>query len=122
MICNNCRQEIPKGEEMNFRGKVFCEDCYVEALSIPKTCDVAAVYSARKTREAAGQKGTEGLTPLQKEIYEYVKEKGRVTPEALAEKFDTTLAEIQRQFATLRHCELLKGTKIDGVVYLEIMN
>lgn len=121
MICTNCSQEIPAGEEMNFRGKVLCEDCYVEALSIPKTCDVAAVYSAKKSREAAGHKGTEGLTPLQKDIYEYVKARGRVTPEALADKFEMALPEIQRQFATLRHCELLKGAKVDGIVYLEVM-
>lgn len=121
MICSKCRDEIPQGEEMNHRGQLLCEDCYVEAVSIPKTCDVAAVYSAKKTREMAGHQGTEGLTDVQKEMYEHVKKAGKITREALAEHFKLTEPELQRQFATLRHCELLKGTKIDGVVYITLM-
>jgi hypothetical protein len=121
MNCENCREDIPQGEEMNYRGKVLCEDCYVEALSTPKTCDVAAVYSAKMARKAAGQKGTEGLTELQKEIYEYVKANGKVTPEAIAKKFTLSAPELQKQFAPLRHCELLKGTKIDGELYIVVM-
>lgn len=121
MICSRCREEIPQGEEMNYMGNVLCEDCYVEAVSLPRTCDVAAVYSAKLSRKLAGQKGTEGLTELQKEIYEYVKVNGKVTPEDLANKFQLSTWEMQRQFTTLRHCELLKGTLIDGVRYILIM-
>ena len=32
-----------------------------------------AVRSARLTREKLGHKGTEGLLPIQKQIYEYIK-------------------------------------------------
>lgn len=121
MICSRCQEEIPEGEEMNYMGQVLCEDCYVEAVSMPRTCDVAAVYNAKMARKLAGQKGTEGLTELQKELYEYVKDKGKVTSEDLAKKFQLSPSELQRQFTTLRHCELLKGTKIDGVVYIFVM-
>ena len=121
MICAKCQEEIPKGEEMNHMGEVLCEDCYVDAISLPKTCDVAAVYSAKMTRKLAGQKGTEGLTELQKEMYEYVKVNGKVTPEALMKKFQLSDTEMHRVFTPLRHCELLKGTKIDGIVYIMIM-
>lgn len=58
---------IPEGDEMNYMGKVLCEDCYVDAVSLPKTCDVAAVYTAKLTRKLAGQEGTDGLTELQKQ-------------------------------------------------------
>jgi len=27
MICIKCREEIPMGEEMNYRGQILCEDC-----------------------------------------------------------------------------------------------
>ena len=121
MICMKCKEEIPLGEDMNHMGQLLCEDCYIDAISLPKTCDVAAVYSAKLTRKLAGQKGTDGLTELQKEIYEYVKVNGKVTPEALMKKFQLSQTEIQRVFTTLRHCELLKGTKIDGTVYILIM-
>jgi len=78
MICAKCGEEIPRGDEMNYMGQILCEDCYVDAVSLPKTCDVAAVYSAKLARKAAGQRGTEGLTELQKKIYEYVKVNGRL--------------------------------------------
>jgi AraC-like DNA-binding protein len=121
MICERCQELIPEGDEMNYMGTVLCEDCYVEAVSLPKTCDVAAVYSAKLSRKLAGQKGTEGLTELQKEIYEYVKANGKVTPEALAKEFHLSVSQLQREFTTLRHCELLKGTKIDDILYILIM-
>lgn len=121
MICSKCHEEIPEGEEMNFMGNVLCEDCYVDAVSMPRTCDVAAVYNAKLARKQAGHKGSEGLTELQKDIYEYVKVNGKVTPEDLANKFQLSPSELQRQFTTLRHCELLKGTKIDGEMYILIM-
>ena len=107
---------------MKYSGKVLCEDCYVEAISLPKTCDVAAVYSAKMARKQAGQQGTDGLTELQKGIYEYVKVNGgKVAFEALMKKFQLSDPEMRRVFAPLRHCELLKGTIIDGVVYCLIM-
>ncbi|MHB8125848.1 MAG: hypothetical protein ACYDEJ_09465 [Desulfitobacteriaceae bacterium] len=121
MICVKCREEIPNGEEMNYRGQVLCEDCYVDAVSLPKTCDVAAVYSAKLTRKLAGQKGTDGLTELQKEIYEYVKVNGKVTPNVLMQKFQLSETQMIREFTVLRHCELLKGTEIDGIRYMLIM-
>jgi len=122
MICVRCQEEIPEGDEMNYMGQVLCEDCYVEAVSLPKTCDVAAVYSAKMARKAAGQQGTEGLSELQKEIYEYVKVNGGKVPfEDLMKKFQLSDPEMRRVFATLRHCELLKGTVIDGIPYCLIM-
>ncbi len=122
MICEKCQEIIPAGDEMKYSGKVLCEDCYVEAISLPKTCDVAAVYSAKMARKQAGQQGTDGLTELQKGIYEYVKVNGgKVAFEALMKKFQLSDPEMRRVFAPLRHCELLKGTIIDGVVYCLIM-
>ena len=107
---------------MNYMGKVLCEDCYVDAVSLPKTCDVVAVYSAKMARKQAGQKGSEGLTQQQKELYEFVKESGGKVPfEALIKKFQLSDSELVRIFAPLRHCELLKGSVIDGIPYCLIM-
>lgn len=122
MICESCGELILEGDDMNYMGKVLCEDCYIDAVSLPKTCDVAAVYSAKLSRKLAGQKGTEGLTELQKKIYEYVKFNGEVTPKALAKEFQLSESQLQREFTTLRHCELLKGTKINGIVRILIMD
>lgn len=122
MICELCREEIPAGDEMNLRGKTVCEDCYIDSVSVPKTCDVAAVYSAKKTRAAAGHTGTEGLTDLQKKIVEYVVREGKATREQLAAVFSLNAQELQTQLAVLRHCELLRAAKIDGDVYVVPMD
>jgi len=106
---------------MEHMGQTLCEDCYIEAIEPPRTCDVTAVYSAKLARKLAGQEGTDGLTELQKDIYEYVKHNGKITPESLAKVFKLPVWQLQKQFATLRHCELLKGTKIDGTVYIMVM-
>ncbi|ATW28883.1 hypothetical protein DCMF_24790 [Candidatus Formimonas warabiya] len=122
MQCEKCRAEIPEGEEMRLHGKIVCEDCYVIGVQPPKTCDVAAVHSAKMHRQMSGQTGTEGLSDVQKSIYEFVKLKEKVTKDQLAEHFNLPLAEIERQFTVLRHCELLKGTKEGNAVYIVVMN
>lgn len=122
MICPRCQEEIPKGDEKEYMGQTLCEDCYVEAIDPPRTCDVAAVHSAKLARRQAGQVGTEGLTAQQKEIYEYVKANGKVTPADLAKRFELKQWQLEKQIATLRHCELLKGAAIDGVKYIVVMD
>ena len=121
MICIKCREEIPMGEEMNYRGQILCEDCYVDAVSLPKTCDVVAVHSAKMTRKMARQEGTDGLTELQKNIYEYLMVNGQVTLDALMQQFHLSESQMSREFTVLRHCELLKATSIEGVKYIVIM-
>ena len=116
--CNICKDPIPEGEECKYHGKVICEDCYIDRLSPPKTCDVAAVHAAKKHRAALGQSGLEGLTELQKQIVNFVKESSKVTKEDIAKKFELKPHELERQFAVLRHCEVLKGKKEGNNVYV----
>lgn len=122
MQCDRCQEEILDGEESNFRGQMLCEDCYIGAVQPPKTCDVAAVYSAKKHREATGQTGAEGLTELQTTIYNCIKEKGQITKEKLGKALDVPMWELERQFAVLRHCELVKAKKEAGKIYLTLFD
>lgn len=122
MQCDRCQDEILAGEESNFRGQTLCEDCYIGAVQPPKTCDVAAVYSAKKHRKAAGQEGSEGLTELQTAIYNCIKEKGQITKEDLGKTLDIPMWELERQFAVLRHCELVKARKEAGKIYLTLFD
>ena len=57
-------------ESFQQAGQTLCEDCYLNILHSPKACDPWAVYSATRSRQSPGLEGTEGLTPLQKAIYE----------------------------------------------------
>jgi len=99
-------------------GETLCEDCYLDIRYPAKACDPWAVYSATRSRESLGLKGAEGLTDLQKAIYEFVKSNGKVTREEVMKNFNLTEPETQIQLAILRHCELVKGHKEGDKVYL----
>ncbi|RLB27518.1 MAG: hypothetical protein DRG87_11260 [Deltaproteobacteria bacterium] len=118
MKCHRCGREIPEGDNYMHLGETLCEDCYLDIRMAVKACDPWAVHSATRFREGSGHKGTEGLTDLQKEIYELVKGKGKVRKEEVIENLNLSEQEMQRQLATLRHCELIKGRKEGDKVYL----
>ncbi len=116
MNCGHCGAELQKGEVFRHGGRDMCEDCYMEAVSVPKTCDPMAVRSARLTREKGGQDGAEGLLPIQKSIFEYIKEKGDVSREELMSHFNMSPRDLEKHFAVLRHCELCRMTKTEGEI------
>lgn len=118
MNCARCLEPIPEGESYDHYGQTLCEDCYIGAIEPPRTCDVAAVHSAKTHRAMTGQTGTDGLTELQKDIFNYVKNQGKATKAELAKKFKLPEWELDKQFAVLRHCELLKGRKEGNTIYL----
>lgn len=122
MKCSRCEEEIAEGEQYDYFGQTLCEDCYIGAIEPPRTCDVTAVFSAKKSRDMAGQTGTEGLSQLQKEIYDFIQEKGQVTKDDICNKFKLPAWEYDKQFAVLRHCELLKGKKEGNLVYIVPFN
>ena len=118
MKCDICGQEIKEGDSYAHMGETLCEDCYLDVRLEVKACDPWAVHSATRFRANSGLKGTEGLTDQQKEIYELVKRKGKITKEEVIENLNLSEQEIQIQLATLRHCELVKGHKEGDKVYL----
>ena len=101
----------------HFQGNVLCEDCCFELMNPPKVCDPLAVSSTLSVRKQLGQTGTEGLTELQKKIYDTVMERGRISREELTSHFNLTPKEMEREFAILRHCELLRAFKDGSTVY-----
>jgi hypothetical protein len=115
--CNRCGREIADNEKYDYHGQTLCEDCYIDMRFPAKACDPWAVYSATRSRQRMGFKNAEGLTDLQRAIYDFIKSSGRVTKEELLGKFNLTESELQAQLATLRHCELVKGFKEDGRIY-----
>lgn len=120
--CARCGEDVSKEDIYLHRNQELCEDCYMGALQTPKTCDVAATQHATKHRKAAGQSGTEGLLPIQKQIHDYIKEKGRVTRDQVTKELNIPDWELEKQIAVLRHCELVKGKKVDGNVYLVLFD
>ena len=118
MNCDRCQASIPEKEECSYLSQTLCEDCYIQIVDRAKTCDVAATHAAKKHRAALGQRGTEGLTELQKNICEFIRERGRATKEEIAREFKLEEWELDRQFAVLRHCEVLRAAKVGDQVYI----
>ena len=118
MKCEICQTEIAGDDVYIQRGLELCEDCYMKDRNPVNTCDPFAVRAATGLRGSLGVKGKEGLTPLQKEIYEFIINKGKSTAPEITERFDITLQDLNRTVATLRHCELVRGQKEGDEVYL----
>ena len=122
MKCSRCGREISKDDSYRHLSETLCEDCYIDVRFRVKACDPWAVYSATKHRKHQELKGTEGLTDLQKAIYNFIKDKGKVTREELRQKFGIKETELQMHLATLRHCELVKGHREGNNIYFVPFN
>ena len=118
MQCQLCGREISDNESYEYLGQTLCDDCYMDARQPVKTCDPWAVYLAGRTRDSSRVSGAEGLTELQQGIYEFVRNQGKTTLEELIRHFNLSESELHSEFAVLRHCELVKGTKQDNQVYI----
>ena len=116
--CQNCGKEIPEDEVFATEGKTLCEDCYIDMGHRIRVCDPWGERSKRIFRESHGLEGTDGLTDQQKDIYDYIKAKGRAAKSELTKQFKLSPTELENQFAILRHCQLLKGRKEGDQVYI----
>ena len=117
MQCQKCGTAIEAGEEREMHGQTFCEDCYMDALSPVKACDPWAVHSAKRLEQmGAGDQFTE----LQTKILAFLKENDGVAPDVLCRKLHITPKELEREFASLRHMEKVRGEKLGGQVVLRL--
>jgi recombinational DNA repair protein (RecF pathway) len=110
--CAKCGKRIEKQQCYEHYGDLFCEDCYMDILSPPKACDPWAVHSAKTFLKGKDKLST--LTPLQLSIVHYIKENGEATLEEMIENLNLKEEELRREFAVLRHMEVLRATKKDG--------
>jgi len=116
--CQTCSKEISDDELFVSEGKTLCEDCYIDVGHRIRVCDPWGERSKRIFRESHGLSGTDGLTNLQKGIYEFIKARSKVTREEISTEFGLSPRELENEFAILRHCQLLKGKKEGDKVYL----
>jgi hypothetical protein len=112
--CSKCGKTLEKNECYEHQGKVFCEDCYMDILSPPKACDPWAVHSAQTFLKGKDKLST--LTTLQLSIVNYIKKKEGATLEEMIENLNLTEEELRREFAVLRHMEILRATKKEGKI------
>jgi DNA-directed RNA polymerase subunit RPC12/RpoP len=114
-LCAKCDKKIEKQQGYEHQGKLFCEDCYMDILSPPKACDPWAVHSAQTFLKGKDKLST--LAPLQLKLVNYLKQKGEATLDELIENLNLTEEELRREFAVLRHMEILRATKKGDRIY-----
>ena len=112
--CEKCGKKIEEEQRYEHLGRSYCEDCYMDILSPPKACDPWAVYSAQSSLR--GKDKFSALTPAQRRIVDYVRAKGEVTAKEVMEHLNLTEEEFRREFAVLRHMEVLRGLKKGPIV------
>lgn len=122
VMCDDCGKYVPKKWAFDIKNGIICEDCYIDKKHTIRICDPLAVHSAKIHREQSGQKGTDGLSELQKKIYKHIESKGKVEPEELIQTFNISTRDLENQIAILRHCELIKGKKVDDKIFLVLFD
>ena len=118
MRCDKCRENIQEGEERGLHGRTLCEDCYMDTLSPPKTCDPWAVHSAKSF-----SKGTfydAHVTETQSNILKILKETGGVEPGIIIERLQIKPSDLEREIAALRHMEKVRGELREGKKILRL--
>jgi hypothetical protein len=113
--CTRCGASLEGEEPREYLGEVLCEDCYLEALSPLRTCDPWAVHTARSLKDLPGGLT---LTPRQQQLYDLVKAQGEVPKLEAARILGVSEDELQREFAVLRHLEMLRACKKDEGIFL----
>jgi hypothetical protein len=107
MKCDRCGVKIPTGEEMDHHGQMLCEDCYMQALSPASACDPWAVRSAQTLSQM--DKSYSVLSEIQAKILQVLEETGGTEPNVIAQRLRLKLPELERELATLRHMEKVRG-------------
>lgn len=109
MNCTRCQEEISQSEAYEYNGQTLCEDCYLDAVAKPKTCDPWAVYQAKQTAEQSPQ-----LTETQQRILDLLRTEGPVSKEYICSRLSLDDDAFQTNFASLRHMELARACQIEG--------
>ena len=108
MECDRCSARIETGEERELHGKVLCEDCYMDALSPPRSCDPWAVYTAKSL---TNQEGRLHVNETQAAILRILEETGGAELTDIAERLHMKPSDVQREIAALRHMEKIRGER-----------
>ena len=112
MECDKCGDGIQDGDPRELHGQTLCEDCYMDALSPPRTCDPWAVHSAKSFIKEATREPE--LTARQTQILDILRETGGADVNTLLERLQIKLSELEREIASLRHMEKVRGELREG--------
>jgi hypothetical protein len=97
---------------MTYGGQTLCEECYIRLLSPSRACDPWAVRSAQNLSQMSDDYSD--LSESQAAILRALQETGGMEAAVLAGRLQMTLPELERELATLRHMEKVRGAMREG--------
>ncbi len=118
MNCSRCNRELTEAQSYVNKGKIFCEDCLMDIGLSTRECDPWATYVDTSARKRHGEIGAAGLTEAETKIYEFIRDKRRVTRQEVMKKFRLSEAELAAELLPLMHSELIKERGEGGQLYL----
>ena len=118
MRCDKCKESMGEGEERELHGQTLCEDCYIDVLAPAKACDPWAVYSAKSF--AKEHNFNIELTETQSKILQLLRDTGGAEPGIIIERLQIKPSDLEREIATLRHMEKVRGELRDGKKFIRL--
>ena len=97
---------------MDYHGQMLCEECYMHAMSPARACDPWAVRSAQTLSQV--DEAYADLSESQAKILQVLKKTGGVEARVIAQRLEMKLPELERELATLRHMEKIRGEMRGG--------
>ncbi|MFP4476508.1 MAG: hypothetical protein ACLFOY_13200 [Desulfatibacillaceae bacterium] len=116
--CQSCGTRVPADELLEHEGRRLCEDCRMNAMARPRVCDPWAVYHATRTRESGGGQ----LTSAQQRIVDLVRGNPGISLAGLFARAGMDADTFERDFAALRHMEILGGQKSGDDVIIRLLD
>ncbi|MDA3895781.1 MAG: hypothetical protein PF482_06515 [Desulfobacteraceae bacterium] len=107
MKCDSCKENVEESEIRDLHGQALCEDCYMDRLSPAKPCDPWAVFTAKSFSKKDGS--VVEMTDIQSRILEILQETGGAETGIILERLQIKPADLEREIATLRHMEKVRG-------------
>lgn len=117
MKCEKCQSDVSAADIHEHAGRKLCEDCYIDMMAAPRTCDPWAVYSAKNTAAQGVQ-----LTSDQQKIVDLIRANGPMTQERICAELGISGEAFRSDFATMRHLELLRACKTNAEIRYTLFN
>ncbi len=94
--CEKCGSEVDEEDSYELGNEQVCEDCYFDSAVPYGPCDPVAQSSTDKFLETFGEVKSEELLEEQRKVYEFIKERGKVTSMEILQKFGMRRASLHR--------------------------
>ena len=115
MNCHKCEKRLVAEEAHVHNGLFLCEDCYIDGVSLLKTCDPWAVYTASRT----AAKGVT-LTGEQQRVIDVLKEDEALSLERICSRLGLDEDEFRSHFSVLHHMGLVGACKKDEQIFFTL--